>query len=59
MTDEGGASRGKRLPSSMVLLSWTGVAAAIVGIRSRINHMKLNKHTQRLLFIAKHAYRTL
>jgi hypothetical protein len=31
----------------------------IVGICPRINHMKLDKHTQRLLFIAKRAYRTL
>jgi hypothetical protein len=31
----------------------------IVGIHPRINHMKLNEHTRRLLFIAKRAYRTL
>jgi hypothetical protein len=31
----------------------------IVGIRPQINHMKLDKHTQRLLFIAKRAYHTL
>jgi hypothetical protein len=31
----------------------------IVGIHPRINHMKLHEHTWRLLFIAKHAYRTL
>jgi hypothetical protein len=30
-----------------------------VGIYPRINHMKLNEYTQRLLFIAKRAYRTL
>jgi hypothetical protein len=34
-------------------------ALNFVGIYPRINHMKLNEHTWRLLFIAKHAYRTL
>jgi hypothetical protein len=31
----------------------------IVGICPQINHMKLNEHMRRLLFIAKRAYRTL
>jgi hypothetical protein len=35
------------------------VLVEAVGICPQINHMKLNEHTWRLLFIAKRAYRTL
>jgi hypothetical protein len=43
----------------LVLTKMLPLLAVVVGIRPRINYMKLNEHTQRLLFIAKRAYRTL
>jgi hypothetical protein len=44
----------KESSDAMVLL-----VVVLVVIRPQINHMKLNEHTRRLLFIAKRAYRTL
>jgi hypothetical protein len=36
-----------------VLLAWGPRRSSVVGIHPRINHIKLDKHTRRLLFIAK------